>query len=325
MEEIAIQTEEDYQELVKVLENHGVEVLRPTIGDPSQHLVDGRLTMPPSTPRDYTAMIDSRFFMDRRPGIHGHYSQICDRILSEGNSITWDEGINTATIFRLGDKLYCGAPETGDEDVWQAVRQPHWPERIPINAQGKLPANMINDTRAKAAIEAKTKDHHDKIKQLFPEHHHHFYNFQGHIDGCFCPVKPGLVLSLRDIQDYSVTFPDWEIIYLDDSALAKRREFNELKNKNNGRWWVPGEESNDEFTEFVETYLNHWMGFVEETVFDVNILMIDEKNAICTNYSDQVLKAFDRHGINPIQVNFRHRYFWDGGIHCITSDLHRGH
>ena len=39
-------------------------------------------------------------------------------------------------------------------------------------------------------------------------------------------------------------------------------------------------EYNDEFIEFAETWLSHWLGYVEESVFDVNILVIDEKNII---------------------------------------------
>ena len=32
---------------------------------------------------------------------------------------------------------------------------------------------------------------------------------------------------------------------------------------------------------------------------------------------------FKKHKVEPIIFNFRHRYFWDGGIHCITQDLYR--
>jgi hypothetical protein len=53
------------------------------------------------------------------------------------------------------------------------------------------------------------------------------------------------------------------------------------------------------------------------------MLVIDEKNVICNNYNEQVFAAFDRFGITPHVINFRHRYFWDGGLHCITSDIHR--
>jgi glycine amidinotransferase len=62
---------------------------------------------------------------------------------------------------------------------------------------------------------------------------------------------------------------------------------------------------------------------VEETVFDVNMLVIDPTNVMVTNYNKQVFDALDRFGITPHVVPFRHRYFWDGGIHCVTLDLDR--
>ena len=99
--------------------------------------------------------------------------------------------------------------------------------------------------------------------------------------------------------------------------------FLSLREKNAGKWWVPGQELNDDFTNFVKTWMNHWVGYVEETVFDVNILVINEKNIICSNYNKVVFDAYSRHGITPHIINFRHRYFWDGGLHCNTSDLHR--
>ena len=83
------------------------------------------------------------------------------------------------------------------------------------------------------------------------------------------------------------------------------------------------EELNDDFTDFVESWLGHWVGYVEETVFDVNMLVIDEHNVICNNYNEEVFKAFERYDITPHVINFRHRFFWDGGLHCITSDIAR--
>jgi glycine amidinotransferase len=73
----------------------------------------------------------------------------------------------------------------------------------------------------------------------------------------------------------------------------------------------------------VEQWLRHWTGYVEETVFDVNMLIIDPKNVMVFNYNQQVFDALARFGITPHVVPFRHRYFWDGGIHCVTCDLHR--
>ena len=97
----------------------------------------------------------------------------------------------------------------------------------------------------------------------------------------------------------------------------------QLKEKNQGRWWIKDYENDQELIDFVETWLRDWVGYVEETVFDVNMLIIDPKNVMVFNYNKQVFDALDRYGITPHIVPFRHRYFWDGGIHCVTQDLNR--
>ena len=52
-------------------------------------------------------------------------------------------------------------------------------------------------------------------------------------------------------------------------------------------------------------------------------ISIDENTIICNNYNKEVFEYFKKHKVEPIVYNFRHRYFWDGGVHCITQDLYR--
>jgi|TARA_R110001592_G_scaffold359258_1_gene665378 hypothetical protein len=144
-----------------------------------------------------------------------------------------------------------------------------------------------------------------------------------HSDGTFCVVKPGCIVSLEDIQDYKTEFPGWDVLYLPDQSWVKVDPFLQMKKKVGGRWWLKGEEHNDQLIQFVNTWLNDWVGYVEETVFDVNMLSIDQNTIICNNYNKDVFAHFKRHKVEPIIFNFRHRYFWDGGVHCITQDLYR--
>jgi len=125
------------------------------------------------------------------------------------------------------------------------------------------------------------------------------------------------------VQDYQTEFPGWDVLYLPDQSWSKVSTFLTMKTKVGGRWWLKGEEHNDQLIEFVNTWLNDWVGYVEETVFDVNMLSIDQNTIICNNYNKEVFDYFKKHKIEPIIFNFRHRYFWDGGIHCITQDLYR--
>ena len=163
----------------------------------------------------------------------------------------------------------------------------------------------------------------EKWKTLFPDYNVHPVTVTGHGDGAFCPVVPGLIISLKGLDIYENTFPGWEVVHLEDESWKKVEPFLKLKDKNKGKWWIPGEENNDDLTDYVETWLNDWVTYVEESVFDVNMLVIDEKNVIVNGYNKKAMDAFERYGITPHIVNFRHRYFWDGGLHCITSDIAR--
>ena len=59
-EKIAIETEEDYQNIIKKLQEFGVEILRPDL--PSKTFINGQHVRPPMTPRDYTVMIGDKFY-----------------------------------------------------------------------------------------------------------------------------------------------------------------------------------------------------------------------------------------------------------------------
>jgi hypothetical protein len=334
LERIATETEEDYQKLISLLKSFNVEIIRPELGtDFSKYFVRGKYKNPLAmTPRDYTAMIGDQFFMPSTDSTESQWNMfkgtdwpkcphteeefsilpnqikeelsfmfniksfselsrpefqsltpIESLIKSQGNKILYDTSTNTAMTTRIGKDLYFGTDNYGEDQIMLKKR----------------------------------------IEKLFPDYRCHVINTGGHSDGTFCPVVPGLIVSLYDVPSYAETFPDWEVVYLPGQSWSKVQPFLNLKKKNQGKWWVPGEELNNDFTEFVEGWLSHWVGYVEETVFDVNMLVIDEKNVVCNNYNEQVFEAFSRHGITPHVVNFRHRYFWDGGLHCITSDLHR--
>ena len=144
-----------------------------------------------------------------------------------------------------------------------------------------------------------------------------------HSDGAFCVVKPGCIVSLKNVQDYESEFPGWDVLHLPDQHWSKVDPFMKMKDKVGGQWWLKGEEHNDQLINFVNTWLKDWVGYVEETVFDVNMLSIDQNTIICNNYNKEVFAHFKKHKVEPIIFNFRHRYFWDGGIHCITQDLYR--
>jgi glycine amidinotransferase len=80
---------------------------------------------------------------------------------------------------------------------------------------------------------------------------------------------------------------------------------------------------NKTFTNFVDTYLKDWCGNMEESIFEVNMLSVDEKTILSLNYQKEVHDKLKSANIEPIYTRFRHRNFWDGGLHCLTVDTYR--
>tara|TARA_R110001592_G_scaffold356223_1_gene657657 strand:+ start:79 stop:1116 length:1038 start_codon:yes stop_codon:yes gene_type:complete len=168
--------------------------------------------------------------------------------------------------------------------------------------------------------------HFNKIYNfMFKDHRRNtIIDGQGHTDGCFHPVKPGAIISIVYEENYASSFEGWDVCYLENESWDKIRNWNILKQKNEGKWWLLGEEDNDEFIHFVNTWLTDWVGYVEESVFDVNVLMLDEHHCCVSNPHNEKINAFfKKHKIEPVHVPWRHRWFWDGGLHCITLDLYR--
>jgi hypothetical protein len=213
---------------------------------------------------------------------------VFDTIRKQGNSIveTDLDFINGCFVSRLGDNLFF-ATQTYHDDK-QAI------------------LNQVN--------------------QLFPTTQNRVVNSGGHGDAVYCPVAPGLIISLNDVPTYADTFPGWEVVYLPPSNYAHMREFEYSMKRNKGRWFMPGFEQDQTLINMVDHYFDEWVGQVSETVFDVNILIVDPKNIVVSTHNDQVEAACARRGIEVHVVPFRHKYFWDCGIHCVTNDLHReGH
>ena len=348
MEQIAQETEEDYQKLITKLQEFGVEILRPNVSDNHEFYMEGNIIKaPPMTPRDYSIMLGENFYWDpinlqlqlqskwslwrgtdwpkHAPTSKKEIEALPDFIKDEiKNIFNIDVANNNSELDLSIDEIN---RYTWGDILTQIQKNNKIHARVPECLHN---FSAATSTRIGRDIYLGTDDYdqdrttdQQQCEQMYPQYRWHVVNTGGHGDGTYCPVCPGLIVSLEDVPTYKDTFPGWEVVYLPGQSWAKVDKFLKLKQKNRGKWWVPGQELNDDFTDFVESWLGHWVGYVEETVFDVNLLVIDQKNVICNNYNKQVFDALERYGVTPHIVNFRHRYFWDGGLHCITSDVHR--
>tara|TARA_A100001011_G_scaffold381964_1_gene451096 strand:- start:442 stop:1413 length:972 start_codon:yes stop_codon:yes gene_type:complete len=239
---------------------------------------------PPNQPRDDMAVIgDTLYVNNNRP----EYKSILDKIDNKVfvNNCEQQKLISTSFIHRLGDTLHWG------------TNKPIWRE-----------SELVKEYAGKWQSDGFSVD----VMQN-----------EGHGDCTWCVPKPGCIVTLFDVQNYKEKFPGWDICYLEDKYWDLLSPFLKVKKKNGGKWWVPGEEDSDEFHEYVQSYLTDWTGYVEETVFEINMLSLNTETILVNNYNKKVFNFLEKHHITPVITPFRHRWFWDGGVHCVTQDLYR--
>jgi len=339
-EKLAEETEEDYQNLINLLENKfNVQIERPEFPtDINQLYIDGKWVQPPTAPRDYFTMIHDKFWVPRIPNASYAWN-VCYR----QNKEEWMEDFvrpqdfyNTYPEYRTKMETALKKFKVKDQKHLDAKLNfyTHIFDKIEKNSSiNYTDLDFINGcfvSRLGKNLYFATQTYYDNKQQilnqvdnLFPDTNNMVVNAGGHGDSVYCPVTPGLIISLNDIPTYTDTFPDWEVVYLPDSDYAHMRKFERSMKINKGRWFMPGFEKDQNLVNMVDHYFDEWVGEVHETVFDVNILIVDPKNIVVSSHNDRVEEACARYGIDVHVVPFRHKYFWDCGIHCVTNDLHR--
>ena len=170
-----------------------------------------------------------------------------------------------------------------------------------------------------------TPDIKEVLNSYYPMFEYKEIDLFGHDDSVFSVLKPGLVIAAGWVREYDIEsiFPNWEIMYFDDPNWSQVEGWRQLKYLNKGKWWVPGEEENNEFTAFIETWLDNWTGEVEETIFDVNCLVLDDKYVVVNSDNPVLVDVLHKHNMEPVFCPLRHRFFFDGGWHCLTLDVER--
>jgi hypothetical protein len=163
----------------------------------------------------------------------------------------------------------------------------------------------------------------DFLKKEYPNFNYKEIFIGGHNDAVFSVIKPGLVIASRDLEPYKDVFKGWDIIWFEEPNWQLVKHWQQLRYKNEGKWWVPGEEQNDEFTYWVESFLPNWTGYVEETIFDVNCLVLDERHVVVNSDNPYLHENLRKYQMEPVYCPLRHRFFWDGGWHCLTLDIKR--
>lgn len=295
LQQILSETQEDLDNLQKTIETYGAKVYRPDLPD-RDRFIDSQVNdegapLPPLTPRDWQITLGDKLLrVLALPELDTICNQYGDSVVNPHQS-AWDpdcilNGASASCIVRVGRDVFF------DNSDFLQPEQSQW---IVDNVLG-------------------------------PEYRIHEAVTDGHGDAVFAILKPGVILSSKhDVNlNLSGDFPGWDVLKIWDSSIWAAMEVGKFKYETSpGAWYVQGQTPTPEFTAFVDTYLKKWTGFVAETVFDVNCLVLDEQHVIFSAYNRQVFDFCKQHQIEPIVCELRHSYFWDGGISCCTQDLVR--
>jgi len=290
------ETNEDLDNLQRTIEKYGATVRRPTLpllSDwPATIKSWNTVPMPPLVPRDWQITMGEKLL----------------RVLSvpEINSIC-----------SLYDSKYVIDPH---KDGYQA-------DHLMVDAVASCIVRVGTDVFFDRS-EWLTDQQMEWIRNNVLDGRYRLHRCQtnGHGDSVFAILKPGVIISTMHDADinYRKTFPGWEVCRVNEATITATMELGKFRYESfNGRWYVQGQETTAEFASFVDTYLTKWTGCVQETVFDVNCLVLDEQHVIFSSYNKDIFEYCEKHGITPIISELRHKYFFDGGISCCTQDIRR--
>ena len=302
LQQILVETNEDLDKLQKVCETYGAIVRRPGLTNKDifvkSQTDEYGASVPPLTPRDWQITLGEKLLrvmpVDELDLICADYA---DQVVNphagylgpQGHTFDPEcilNGASASCIVRVGTDVFF------DNSDYLKPEQSRWIQENCLDSRYRF---------------------HEAITD-------------GHGDAVFAILKPGVLLSSKwdDQLDLDSDFPGWDVSKLEYSTIAHAMAVGKFKEENfNGAWYVQGQTPTKEFTHFVDTYLKDWVGYVSDTVFDVNCLVLDEENVIFSAYNKQVFDYCEKHRINPIISELRHSYFWDGGVSCCTQDIRR--
>lgn len=297
-------TKQDLDFIEQWLTDWGVVVRRPKYdGSVQDYMINGTLRKPEITPRDNYMVLGNQFVVNHRSpmqdpvwpwkSILGEYLEDARSELLQQSSQLWLSGANSV---RLGLDYYLDC-------VWQTDTSP-W-----SRGHGKSSAALheIFD---------------QEIVPMFGNFRCHYIDNGGHVDACFAVLRPGVLLCTGYFDSYDALFPGWKKI-----NIAAPEFHDQHRPPNyigfNGRWSVPELDMNPAFNEHVVRFAQDWVGNYTETYFEVNCLVLDEKNVMVLGEDQKVQAELYKHGITAHVMPFRCRTFWDGGLHCLTLDIRR--
>jgi len=351
---IAEEIDEDLEYYQQVLQGLGVEVLRPAIPSKKEFIdywnQTGKFILPPLQPRNTHSVIGNKIYQLNNNKIVDYINAVLPGEiinLTESNQQVFLKGCanNIDCYNTTTDTWYC-------REKYQELAGPDWPNFYDYvkGDRTNIPFIQKELEYFKDALCYETKEFSELLgPNLFPVNNKLYIDckeyldykkwvlenieFSGeivvmnskaeHSDGCFVVLGNQVIIGVVPSIDYEKFFPGYRVVQASDSyeeTVTKRKEMGTLVQK---KWWVPGEEDNKKLINYVEIYMQNYIGNAYETSFDLNVLAINS-NTVCMIVCDpDIVAQLNNFGIDVIEIPWRHRFFVDCGIHCLTLDLYR--
>lgn len=180
----------------------------------------------------------------------------------------------------------------------------------------------------------------DSVMSYFPDSTFTSTDIRGHVDASLACIKEGVLLTTERNADevYEETFPGWKTIpsgtngyrhmcnQLTGYDMPHEEIINSIKTNSDNKWHIEGfekQENADKIAEVINKTLSNWFGYSEETYFEVNCLTINPELSLVIGDSDSMRDELKKVDHEIISVDWRNRWFFDQGLHCLTQDLIR--
>lgn len=280
-------TRRDLAKIERKLQELGVTVQRPQFHDSVDAYRDdyGNLIRPPISPCDFALSLDDTLW------VIPQYCRGAEPFQHVINQYL-DQGQRVVVLDRSQDDM-----------CWI-----NFPSVVVLGRDIYMDYDATNDLAVSANLAA--------AQQLADRGYRiHISTTGDHSDAIFCPIRPGQILSTHYRSSYANSFPGWQVHYLVAPEDLHLRPIEQ-------RWWLPGYD-HAVFNPVILEIAENWLGTVNETVFEVNIIVVDEHNIICPTQKDSTLHWLESIGVTPHVIDFEAGGFWDAGLHCLTADITR--
>lgn len=294
---------EDLDNLAKVLENRGIEVIRPdTYNTPQYFDYNGKNYMKSAASNVRDLVLTYKDFCWESP------KSVINRLYENDlflKKVDCDNFISPAQP-PINKKLM-------DLENWESVRERISDAKTRKNFTPLMDAaNMIkiNDDIICNIGSVNQWNAMDNFRDMLEIHGytsvkvHPVFMADSHIDGTLIPLKEGVFLANEKflgtnyiVNNLPTKFKNWEIIYAQDTYQKDREYWDELS--------------------------KNPIALASSRGMDINVLSLNRTDILINDDAYRTADLLYKNGFNPIPIKFRHGEIFAGGIHCSTLDLIR--